>query len=72
VVEEESDSQRPGRLGCRFFIGLAQWASGDVRPEHSPLEFRINGVVPNTPEFRAAFSCTAGQPMVRQNVCRVW
>jgi endothelin-converting enzyme/putative endopeptidase len=66
----------------RFFVGMAQWACGDERPEskranaitnpHSPLEYRINGVVSNMPEFANAFSCKAGQPMVRQTVCRVW
>jgi putative endopeptidase len=66
----------------RFFVGLAQWACGDERPEnkrlnaatneHSPDEFRVNGVVANMPEFQRAFSCKAGQPMVRANSCRVW
>jgi endothelin-converting enzyme/putative endopeptidase len=66
----------------RFFVGLAQWACGEVRPEmrreraltdpHSPLEFRINGVVSNMPEFARAYGCKAGQPMVRENACRVW
>jgi endothelin-converting enzyme/putative endopeptidase len=66
----------------RFFVGFAQWACGSEREEsarllaqtdpHSPLRWRIDGVVPNMPEFRAAFSCKAGQPMVREPVCRVW
>src|SRR5579864_1575296 len=66
----------------RFFIGMAQWACGDERPEskrlgavtnpHSPLEYRINGVVSNMPEFQKAFACKAGQPMVRAQACRVW
>jgi putative endopeptidase len=66
----------------RFFIGFAQWACGDERPEskrvtaltdpHSPLEYRVNGVVSNMPEFAKAFSCQAGQPMVRAPACRVW
>ena len=68
----------------RFFVGLAQWACGDERPEskrlnaitnpHSPLEYRINGVVVNIPEFAAAFSCKPGQPLVKDpdKVCRVW
>ncbi len=66
----------------RFFVGMAQWACGYERPEskrlaaqtdeHSPNEYRINGVVSNMPEFGAAFSCKPGQPMVRQPVCRVW
>ncbi len=66
----------------RFFIGMAQWACGDERPEskranaitnpHSPLEYRINGVVSNMPEFGKAFACRAGQPMVRVQQCKIW
>ncbi|HME10882.1 MAG TPA: M13 family metallopeptidase, partial [Bryobacteraceae bacterium] len=66
----------------RFFAGMAQWACGDERPEnkranaitnpHSPDEYRINGVVSNMPEFAKAFSCKVGQPMVRQEACKVW
>ena len=66
----------------RFFIGMAQWACGDERPEskrlhaitdpHSPNEYRINGVVANLPQFGAAFGCKPGQPMMRVNSCRVW
>jgi putative endopeptidase len=66
----------------RFFIGMAQWACGDIRPEmkrvhavtdpHSPLEYRVNGVVSNMPEFSTAFGCKAGDPMVRAKACRVW
>jgi putative endopeptidase len=66
----------------RFFVGMAQWACGEDRPEskrmhaitdpHSPDEFRINGVVSNIPEFGQAFGCKIGQPMMRANACRVW
>ena len=66
----------------RFFVGYAQWACEDQRPEqlrlsaatnpHSPGIWRINGVVANMPEFAQAFSCKAGQPMVRANVCKIW
>jgi putative endopeptidase len=66
----------------RFFIGMAQWACGDERPEskrlgqitnpHSPDEYRIDGVVSNMPEFQKAFACKTAQPMVRTPVCRVW
>ena len=66
----------------RFFIGMAQWACGDERAEskranaitnpHSPEDYRINGVVSNMPQFRDAFACKMGQPMVRENACRVW
>ena len=66
----------------RFFIGLAQWACENQRPEilrmhaitdpHSPGKYRINGVVTNMPEFRQAFQCKAGQPMVREHPCKIW
>jgi putative endopeptidase len=66
----------------RYFVGMAQWACGAERPEtkrmnaitnpHSPLEDRVNGVVSNMPEFQKAFSCKAGQPMVREHMCKVW
>jgi putative endopeptidase len=39
---------------------------------HSPGQYRVNGVVSNMPEFQKAFGCGTGQPMVRQNACRVW
>jgi endothelin-converting enzyme/putative endopeptidase len=66
----------------RFFIGYAQWACENERPEnlranaitneHSPGKYRVNGLVVNIPEFQQAFSCKAGQSMVRENRCRVW
>jgi putative endopeptidase len=66
----------------RFFIGYAQWACENQRPEnlrasaitneHSPGKYRVNGLIVNIPEFQQAFSCKAGQPMVRENRCRVW
>jgi len=68
----------------RFFVGFAQWACENQRPEnqrvnamtdpHSPGKYRINGVVVNMPEFGTAFGCKAGQPMVKPDdkVCRVW
>ncbi|HWF04644.1 MAG TPA: M13 family metallopeptidase [Candidatus Angelobacter sp.] len=66
----------------RFFVGYAQWACENERPEnlrassitneHSPGKYRVNGLMVNMPEFQKAFSCKAGQPMVRENRCRVW
>ena len=68
----------------RFFVGFAQWDCANMRDEdlrvramtdpHSPAEYRINGVVVNMPEFAHAFSCKAGQPMVKppEKVCKVW
>jgi endothelin-converting enzyme/putative endopeptidase len=66
----------------RFFIAYGQqWCSSDkdetkrlraaVDP-HSPDKYRANGVVSNMPAFREAFHCKPGQPMVRENACRVW
>ncbi len=66
----------------RFFIGNAQWACENDRPEnlrvtamtdpHSPGKFRVNGLVVNMPQFQQAFQCKAGQPMVKEKRCRVW
>jgi endothelin-converting enzyme/putative endopeptidase len=66
----------------RYFIAYAQsWCTAE-RPEalrlqaqtdpHSPPEYRVNGVVSDMPEFRAAFACEANAPMVRAKACRVW
>jgi putative endopeptidase len=43
-----------------------------VTDPHAPEKFRTIGVVSNMPEFGEAFACKAGQPMVRQPVCKVW
>lgn len=66
----------------RFFVGYAQWACENDRPEnqrvhamtdpHSPGRFRVNGLVVNMPEFEKAFACKPGQPMVKEKRCRVW
>jgi endothelin-converting enzyme/putative endopeptidase len=66
----------------RFFIGFAQWACENQRPEnervsavtdpHSPGRYRINGIVSNLPQFRDAFKCGEGAAMVNKNMCRVW
>jgi putative endopeptidase len=39
---------------------------------HSPGKFRLIGPLSNMPEFQKAFSCKAGDPMVRADACRVW
>jgi len=54
----------------RFFVGFAQWACENDRPEnarlraltdpHSPAQYRINGVVVNMPEFGQAFHASPG------------
>ena len=78
---EDRDGLTPDQ---RFFVGFAQWACENQRPEnlrlraktnpHSSGPFRINGVVENMPEFGKAFACKPGQPMVKppDQVCRIW
>ncbi len=66
----------------RFFIGYAQvWCQNAtdqisrlraLTDPHSPGRYRVIGVVANSPEFRDAFGCKPGDPMVRENACRVW
>jgi endothelin-converting enzyme/putative endopeptidase len=66
----------------RLFLGWGQiWCQNQtpqiermlaLTNEHSPGKYRVNGVVSNMPEFQKAWGCKAGQPMVRQNACRVW
>jgi putative endopeptidase len=66
----------------RLFLGWGQiWCTNQkeeatrmrtLTDPHSPGWFRVNGTVSNMPEFQKAFSCTQGQPMVRENACRVW
>jgi putative endopeptidase len=66
----------------RFFIAWGQAWCENVRPEmarllaktdpHSPPRDRVNGVLGNMPEFRQAFACREGQPMVHAPACRIW
>ncbi len=79
-------AQPPTRDGLtpaqRFFVGYAQWACQNDRPEnlrvkaltdpHSPARYRVNGLVVNMPQFERAFACRSGQPMVSAKRCRVW
>jgi len=76
---EDRDALTPEQ---RFFVGYAQWACENDRPEnqrvqaltnpHSPGKYRVNGLVVNMPEFAKAFACKPEQPMVGKKVCRVW
>ena len=66
----------------RFFLGWAQVWAGKYTPEaehlqvatnpHSLPRWRVNGPLSNMPQFRQAFGCKAGQPMVRANSCSIW
>jgi len=68
----------------RFFLGWAQvWRELD-RPEflrflvssnpHPPAKWRVNGPLSNMPEFKAAWGCKVGDPMVRPTAlqARIW
>ncbi len=66
----------------RFFVAYGQsWCTNEREEDkrlratvdpHSPEKYRANGVAANMKEFREAFHCKPGQPMVRENACRVW
>ena len=67
-----------------FFLGFAQGWCTNVRPEearlrvqtdpHSPAQYRVDGPLSNLSEFASAFSCKAGDKMVRSDDkrCVVW
>jgi putative endopeptidase len=66
----------------QFFIGFAQAWCDNQRPEaarlyaqtdpHSPAKFRVDGAIPNMPEFSRAFACKAGDKMYAAKGCRIW
>jgi putative endopeptidase len=68
----------------RFFLAWAQIWRELQRPEtqlqliktnpHSPGRWRVNGPLANMPEFRTAFGCKEGDPMVRPDSlrARIW
>ena len=76
---KEADGWTPRQ---RFFLSYANSWCNNVRPEvartivltnpHSLPKYRVNNVVTNVPDFRKAFGCKVGQPMARENACRVW
>ena len=78
-MQAKADDYTPEQ---QFFLAYAQNWCGAMRPQaermqvqtnpHSPMQFRVNGVVRNMPEFGQAFGCKAGQPMMPEKACRVW
>ena len=66
----------------RFFLAYGQiWCQNvtdqqarvlAITDPHSPGRWRTNGAAQNSAAFQEAFGCKAGQPMVRENACRVW
>ena len=68
----------------RFFLGWAQVWRELQRDEatkaqinsnvHAPAKWRVNGPLSNMPEFKAAWGCKDGDPMVRPEAlrARIW
>jgi putative endopeptidase len=68
----------------RFFLGYARGWATNMRIElarlvtktnpHPLPKFRVNGPLSNMPQFAEAFSCKAGDPMVRaeKDRCQIW
>jgi putative endopeptidase len=68
----------------RFFLGWAQVWRENQRDEaakaqvnsnvHAPSKWRVNGPLSNMPEFKAAWGCKDGDPMVRPEAirARIW
>jgi putative endopeptidase len=86
VVKDGRSLEERGSDGItaaqRFFLASAFGWCSSYRPEvgrmlvatnpHSIPKYRVNNVVANMPEFQQAFGCKKGQPMVRENACRIW
>ncbi|MGC2183680.1 MAG: M13 family metallopeptidase [Terriglobales bacterium] len=78
-TQEDSSGFTPQQ---RFFIAYGETWCSNATPQylrmvaqsnpHATAQARVNGVVSNVPEFQKAFHCKQGQPMVRENACRVW
>ena len=80
-VAQQIDGFTPDQ---RFFLGFARIWGTSARPEYErmavtvdphPLpRFRVDGPLSNMPEFQSAFSCQAGDTMVRpaDERCKIW
>jgi endothelin-converting enzyme/putative endopeptidase len=67
----------------QFFVAWGQFRGDEIRPQtqrlmvqgdpHPIAKYRVIGPLSNLPSFQQAFSCKAGDPMVRgQSRCEVW
>jgi len=87
AYEKQIESKRPPTLDGftpeqRFFLGCARVCNTNIRPEYARLmansnphpvsKFRVNGPLSNMELFAKAFGCTKGDPMVRENACKIW
>ena len=81
------DQELPGELEQfsleqLFFISFGQLWCEDATPDyiidqiqtgvHAPGELRVIGSVSNSEEFRVAFGCETGDPMVNDEQCVLW
>src|SRR5262245_1390806 len=87
---QKSQEGKPGKVidgftpDQRFFLGYARGWATNMRPElarlltnvdpHPLPKFRVNGPLSNMPQFAQAFSCNAGDAMVRpeKDRCQSW
>jgi len=87
AYEKSIEGKRPPALGGftpeqRFFLGWAQVWGANMRPENARLmantnehplpKFRTNGPLSNMELFAKAFGCKKGDPMMRENNCKIW
>ena len=81
AIKKNLDGYTPEQ---RFFLSYARVWRSTMRPEalqnmvktnpHSPAMFRVNGPLSKLEEFRKAFGCGEGDPMVRSTDqrARIW
>jgi len=87
AYEKSIEGKRPPAIDGftpeqRFFLGWEQVWGANQRPEAARLQtntdphplprFRGNGPVSNFEAFAKAFGCKKGDPMVRDQACKIW
>jgi predicted metalloendopeptidase len=87
AYEKSIEGKRPADMDGftpeqRFFLGWAQVWGANQRPEAARLQtntdphplprFRGNGPLSNMEAFAKAFGCKKGDPMVREQSCKIW
>jgi len=87
AYEKSIERKRPADIDGfspeqRFFLGWAQVWGANQRPEAARLQtntdphplprFRGNGPLSNMEAFAKAFGCKRGDPMVREQSCKIW
>jgi putative endopeptidase len=87
AYEKSIEGKRPADIDGftpeqRFFLGWAQVWGTNQRAEYSRLQantdphplphYRGNGPLSNMAAFAKAFGCKKGDPMVREESCKIW